>query len=210
MKDELSQRRRATRGAAVLFLVAVLAACQPATPAASTAPGGTFPALDRLTTTLQRLIPGYTFDATVTIGGIVATHASGRWVSGNGEFLIEAQGGQLLYRTIPPRAWVHADDSGWMELDSGSPLGNPIDALNKPLTLEIVGGQGGGLDVRATYPAAAFGLSGDPITVDFELRADGSVLATYRAETPGGTAVSETRMTPASHLEPVAAPSPGG
>jgi hypothetical protein len=210
MKSEQSQRRRATRGAAALFLVAVLAACQPAGPAASPAPGGTFPALDRLTTTLQALIPGYTFDATVTIGGTVATHASGRWVSGSGEFLIEAQGGELLYRTIPPRAWVHADDSGWVELDSGSPLGNPIDALNKPLTLDIVGGQRGGLDVQATYPAAAFGLSGEPITVEFTLGADGSVVATYRAETPGGTAVSTTRMTPATNLEPVVAPSPGG
>jgi hypothetical protein len=200
------------RGAAALFLVALLAACQPAQggTSASAQPSNTSPGQDRLTTTLQALVPGYTFEATVFLDGNMATRASGRWLNGAGEFVIEAQGGALIYRTVPPQAWVHEDDSGWIELDSGSPLGNPIDALLKPTTLATVGGEGGGLDVRATYPAAALGLSGDPVIVDLALGADGSVTATYRTDTPGGTAVSETRMTPANNLEPVVAPASSG
>jgi hypothetical protein len=200
------------RGAAALLLVAVLAACQPAGPAGSpnssaSAPAGeTDSAQSRLTRTLQALIPGYTFEATVSLGGELATRAAGRWVNGSGEFDIEAQGATITYRTIPPQAWVYDDDAGWVELDSGSPLGNPIDALLKPTTLATVGGQGGGLDVRATYPAAALGLTGEPLTVDLKLGADGTVVATYRIDTPNGAAVSETRMTPRSNLEPVAAP----
>lgn len=160
----------------------------------------------RLTTTLQALIPGYTFEATVSLDGDVASRASGRWLNGTGEFAIEAQGGAVIYRTVPPRAWVHEAESGWIELDSGSPLGNPIDALLKPTALATVGEQGGALSMKATYPAAALGLSGDPVTVDLNLASNGSVTATYRTPTPAGEAFSETVMTPAANLEPVTAP----
>ena len=193
------------RGAAALFLVALLAGCQPA-PAQ---PTSTSPAHARLTSTLQALVPGYTFEATVTVAGGVATRATGRWVNGAGDFVIAAQDAELTYRTVPPRAWVHDDESGWIELDSGSPLGNPIDALLKPTSLETVGEQGGTLNLRGTYPAATLGLPGDPVTVDLALRADGSVVATYRTPTPAGEAVSETRMTPAANLAPVTAPTAG-
>lgn len=190
--------------------MALLGACQPAAQgrgSGSAGPGDANSPQGRLSTALDALRPGYLFDATVSLGGTVATHATGRWVSGNGEFVIEAEGGELTYRTVPPRAWARADDSGWVELDSGSPLGNPLDALVKPTTLAVTGGQGGGLDLRATYPAAAFGMSGDPVTVDLTLGADRSVTATYRAPTPTGEALSVTRMAPASNLEPVVAPS---
>ena len=193
------------RGAAALFLVALLAGCQPA-PAQPTTTSAAHP---RLTSTLQALVPGYTFEATVTLAGSVATRAIGRWVNGAGEFVIEAEQSELTYRTVPPRAWVLDDESRWIELDSGSPLGNPIDALLKPTTLTTVGERDGDLDLRATYPAAAFGLSGDPVTVDLHFDADGSVVATYRTATPAGEAVSETRMTPAANLEPVPVPTAG-
>jgi hypothetical protein len=200
------------RGAAALFLVALLGACQPAAQdgnSGSARPSATSPAQGRLTTTLQALVAGYTFEATVSLEGNVATRASGRWLNGTGEFAIEAQGAALIYRTVPPQAWVLENDSGWIELDSGSPLGNPIDAFLKPTTLATVGGQGDAMEIRATYPAAAFGLSGDPVAVDLTLGADGSVTATYRTATPAGEAVSETLMTPAANLEPVTAPSAG-
>lgn len=142
----------------------------------------------------------------MTVAGSEATRAIGRWVDGAGEFAIKAQDSELTYRTVPPRAWVHDVESGWIELDSGSPLGNPIDALLKPTTLTTVSEQGGTLNLRGTYPAAVFGLSGDPVSVDLMLAADGSVSATYRMDTAGGTAVSETRMTPVANLEPVVAP----
>ena len=145
----------------------------------------------------------------MSLDGDVASRASGRWLNGTGEFAIEAQGGALIYRTVPPRAWVHEEESGWIELDSGSPLGNPIDALLKPTTLATVGGPGDALSLKATYPAAALGLSGDPVTVDLTLAANGSVTATYRMPTPAGEAVSETHMTPAANLEPVTAPDAG-
>jgi hypothetical protein len=196
------------RGAAALFLVALLAACQPAQGGApvSAPPSSAFPGQDRLTATLRALVPGYTFEATVFLDGNMATRASGRWLNGAGEFVIEAQGGALIYRTVPPQAWVHDDDSGWIELDSGSPLGNPIDALLKPTNLATVGGQGDALNLRATYPAAAFGLSGDPVAVDLAIGANGSMTATYRTATPTGEAVSETLMTPAANLEPITDP----
>jgi hypothetical protein len=197
------------RGAAALFLVALLAACQPAVQNGSPQPAATSAAQGRLTTTLQALVAGYTFEATVSLDGDVASRASGRWLNGSGEFAIEAQGGALIYRTVPPRAWVNETESGWIELDSGSPLGNPIDALLKPTTLATVGGQGDTLRLKATYPAAALGLSGDPVTVDLTLGANGSVTATYRMATPAGEAFSETLMTPAANLEPVTAPEAG-
>ncbi len=196
------------RGAAALFLMAVLAACQPAQGGpASVQPSSTLAAQDPLTTALQALLPGYTFEATVYLEGNVATRASGRWLNGAGEFVVEAQGGALIYRTVPPQAWVHDDDSGWVELDSGSPLGNPIDALLKPTSLATVGERDGAVDLQATYPAAEFGLSGEPVTVDLTLGESGSVTATYRVATPTGEAISETQMTPAANLEPVSAPS---
>jgi hypothetical protein len=197
------------RGAAALFLIALLGACQPAAQDGSPQPSATSAAQGRLTTTLKALVPGYTFESTVSLDGDLASRASGRWLNGTGEFAIEAQGGALIYRTVPPRAWVHEDESGWIELDSGSPLGNPIDVLLNPTTIATVGGQGDALSLKATYPAAALGLSGDPVTVDLTLAANGSVTATYRMDTPAGEAFSETLMKPAANLEPVTAPEAG-
>jgi hypothetical protein len=203
------RRRRIACGAAVLLALALVAACQPTRIAPGASDGAAGLAVDageRLAAALTALTRGYTFEATVTVDGKLATRATGRSLRGGSEFLIQSQGAEITYRTIPPKAWVHDADAGWTELDAGSPLGDPIQALLAPKSIAQVGGDDGVLNLRAIYPAAAFGLPGDVIAVDIAVFRDGAIRTMYTAASPAGPAVSETQLTPAAGLTPIVAP----
>jgi hypothetical protein len=164
-------------------------------------------ASSRLATAFDGLAAGYTFDTTVSIGGKAATHASGRSIGGASDFVVESEGASITYRTIPPRSWVKQPGKAWVAVDSGVPDGDPLDALRSPATVVIDSDSPDGVRLRASYPAAAFGLtSSEPVTVTLILRAGGSVGAIYTVSTSAGPATSETTLTPATGQGPIAAP----
>jgi hypothetical protein len=165
--------------------------------------------VDRLVRALDDLASGYTFESKITVGGKVATLAKGRWVGGASEFDVESNGTSIKYRALPPRSWVLESGSDWVELDAAIGGGDPLDALRRPTAVEVMSDVAGRVELRATYPAAAFGSSGDTsVAVTITLAADGSVSARYTTGSGTGQAASETVLRPASGQEPIGAPSP--
>jgi hypothetical protein len=219
--------RRAGGAALLLILSFILAACGsaataapsgvsaasaassagPSAAAASSTPAATT-AADRLAAAFAGLAGGYTFDTTITVGGKVATHVSGRSVGGASEFVLESGGQSVTYRSVPPQAWVQKSGSGWTLVTSGGPAGDPLGQLAKPQGTSVTSDDPAALVVDATYAPSALGLSGtDPVHVTLTVAADGSITATYTNPSNGGTATSTTVLKPTPGQQPIAAPS---
>jgi len=117
----------------------------------------------------------------------------------------------VTYRSLPPRAWLREGDEGdWVELAGEIPAGAPLDGLRSPTTVTVVASDGDTIDLLATYPSAALGLTGsDPLEVGLTLRGDGSIVARYEAALATGTAIAETTMRPLADASPIPAPSLG-
>ena len=83
----------------------------------------------RLQQTLTALGKGYAFDATVKVGGAVATEAKGRWVGGASQFVLTSSGRSVTYRSVPPDAWVQQGDGSWIATQGSVPSGDPLAAF---------------------------------------------------------------------------------
>ena len=177
--------------------------------ATSGSPGSSQASGDRLAAAFAAMAAGYTFDSTVTVGGTVATHATGRWVAGSSEFVIESGGISITYRTIPPVAWVLKPGADWVVVAGAVPGGDPLDALGKPLSTAVSADGADGLSLVGRYTAADLGLTtSGTVPVSLLIAPDGSVTATYSADATGGTATSVVMLRPAVNAEPIVAPSP--
>lgn len=217
---------RAASLATAVAIALTLAACgevAPAPPGFTYAPGatpgstalGSGPAAtsaiapgDRLAGAFAAMAGGYTFESTVSLGGKMATHVTGRWIGGASEFVIEASGTSITYRTIPPHAWVLRPVDGWVAVDGTVPGGDPLDALARPRTTTVDADTSAGIRLVGTYPATDLGLAGTgTVKVAILVAPDGSVTATYSADTKSGTASSEVAIRPAANQAPIAAPS---
>lgn len=178
-----------------------------AVPGASS--GSSIAAGDRLAAAFAAMAAGYTFDSTITVTGTVATHATGRWVAGSSEFVIESGGIAITYRTIPPVAWVLKPGTDWVVVAGAVPGGDPLDALSKPVSTAISADGADGLSLVGRYTAADLGLTtSGSVPVSMLIAPDGSVTATYSADTTGGTSTSVVILRPAANPEPIVAPSP--
>jgi hypothetical protein len=162
---------------------------------------------ERLAAAFATMVRGYTFESTVSVGGRTATHASGRWLDGASEFVIEASGSSVTYRTIPPHAWV-LKPGGWVAVSGAVPGGDPLDALARPTATTVDAQTPEGLRLPGPYPAAALGLLGtDPVNVSLLIRPDGTLAATYSADLQSGVATSEVVIKPAPSQDPIIPPS---
>lgn len=221
--------RPLTGGAASVCLALVIAACGggPSTPASTTA-STTAPAVvptvsatpapapsfvgtpaERLARALTGLGVGYTFETTLRVGEQVAAHVSGRRFGNASELVIESGGASATYRIVPPTAWIQQGGGDWVEAAGTVPSGDPLAPLLAPLTVDALPTTTGDDQLRATYPAAALGLSGtDPVTVTIGIAADGTVTARYEAPVGGVLGTSETTLTSKAAQDPILAPSP--
>ncbi|MFI5225739.1 MAG: hypothetical protein ACHQ3P_03590, partial [Candidatus Limnocylindrales bacterium] len=163
---------------------------------------------------------GYAFDTTITVAGTVATEAKGRWTSGNSEFVVTTGGTSITYRTIPPNSWVLEAGKPWVAVDGQIPSGDPLDALSKPTSAEVISTDASGTRIAAVYPAASLGLAGSkPVSVDLTIAPDSSITARYdaplttasgsAAPSPGGTASAQTVLTPSPNQPAIAVPDLG-
>jgi hypothetical protein len=161
----------------------------------------------RLAAALGQLASGYSFGSTVSVGGQVATQASGRWIGGGSEFTVSTNGVSITYRTLPPRSWVLQTGAGWVEVNGSVPSGDPLDALKAPGQTTIVAQTNDMIELSASYAAAVLGLAGNgQVAVDLLLSADGSLKATYTA--PTGNATSATTIKPDPSQNPIVVPAP--
>lgn len=204
---------------ALTISLVALAACgsstsSPGSSAAATASPSSSATLDpsspagRLASALGGLAGGYTFESRVTVGGKVATQASGQWVADTSQVTVSAAGRDATYRTVGGQAWVQQGDGSWVLADTPLPSGDPVSAFGAPLSVAQVAADANGRDLVATYPPAALGLSGDaPVSVTAHLTPQGVVTLTYSSTVAAGPATSTTTLKPAAGLQPFPAPS---
>ena len=139
----------------------------------------------------------------MTADGAVATELSGRTVGDATTLTVTTDGRAVEYIRIPPTAWAREPGGTWVVIDAAQAPSSPLAALAKPTTLTPVGSDGATME--ATYPAAAFGLQGDPVTVSIQI-AGATVTFTYRQNTKGHAVVSTTMIRPATDPAPITAP----
>jgi hypothetical protein len=190
----------------------VLGCGSTASPAPVGSPGSTAtgitgtpdPGAARLQQVLATLGTGYAFDATVKVGGAVATEAKGRWIGGASQFVLTSSGRSVTYRSVPPAAWVQQGDGSWIATQGSVPSGDPLSAFTSPLSVQSAGAP---TDLTATYAASTLGLIGtDPVAVTVHLGSDGSMTVSYATDTAAGAATSTTVITPPTDTTPILPP----
>jgi hypothetical protein len=175
----------------------------PSEAAASQAPSAT-PA-ELLATALAPLQAAAEFETKVTVDDAVVVTSTGRSMGGSSQQTVTTGGKAVEYVHIPPSAWARQSGGSWVLVAADQAPGSPLDALAAPATLEVTARGGTAVTLRATYPAAALGLEGDPITVEITLD-QSSVTFTYRVEAAGHLSVSATTVRPSTVQDPIVAP----
>jgi hypothetical protein len=159
-----------------------------------------------LAATLAPLQGAAQFQTTVTIDGTVGISSEGRSVGGATHLTVTTAGASIEYIQIPPQAWARQTGGSWILVGADESLSNPLLVLTAPLTLDGPFSRAPDT-LRATYPAAAFGLEGDAITIEITL-AGSSATFTYETESAGRPTVSTTTIGPTTQLDPIVAPLP--
>jgi len=172
------------------------AAAPIATPAAS--------AGELLAAALAPLRAASVFETSVTVDGKEVLSATGRSVGGASQTAVTTTGRTVDYVVMPKHAWAREPGHAWVAVETKAAPATPLDILSSPTTLAAGASDGAGLSLVATYPAAALGLSGDPVTVT--VTSDGGVVRfTYESTTSGHPMTSTTTLRPAP-ADPIAAP----
>ncbi len=151
---------------------------------------------------------GYRVEATITVGGVVATRAMGRGTGSAVELAIEAGGTTLTYRQIGARIWVREGDGAWRELEASSMMIDPLASLRHPLDVQFAAGAAadGTLGFIVRYAGADLGLEVETVSVDVGLAGDGTLQVRYATTVGGRPATSETRFQPESDQPPILPP----
>lgn len=174
-----------------------------ATPTVSPAPSELLQAaLDRLASV------GYRVEATVSVGGVVATRASGRGSGSAVELSIDAGGTTLTYRQIGTRLWVREAEGPWRELEAPSTAIDPLASLRHPLDVGFAdrAASDGALDFTVRYAGVDLGLEVDEVSVDVRLADDGTLRVRYATTVGGHGATSETSFEPEPNQSPILPP----
>ena len=208
-------------GGAILLLLAV-AACSP-TPSTATGPSspgsaaapsaasGTASAASAadasaaLDAALAPLKGSSAFSTTITVDGASAVTMTGRSAGPASTATVTTGAKTVDYVTIPPKAWARSAGGTWVLVSADTAPTGPVAALSAPTS--VTGdGSGPGTVLHATYPASAFGLTGDPVKVTVTLGA-GNATFTYSVTSSGHTTEATTVLQPAA-AAPIAAPAP--
>lgn len=209
---------------AILFLVLATTSCGPAatTPpvlpasAGAGSPGGAPQATplgaasaapaDLLAAALKPLLVAAAFETRVEIDGSLVLSATGRSVGPASTSGVTTAGRTIDYVQVPPHAWARDPGGSWLLVGSDAAPAAPLEVLSKPLTLAPAQAGTGRTSLDATYPAAALGLTGDPVAVTITLDAAG-VTFSYQATQSGHKTISTTTLRPGS-ADPIVPPAP--
>jgi hypothetical protein len=142
------------------------------------------------------------FETTVTVDGAVAVSSAGRSVGGSTQLTVATSGKAVDYVQVPPQAWARQSGASWVLVAVDEAPASPLGVLSAPLTLGL--DPSGAATLVATYPAAALGLAGDPVTVTITLGA--AVTFRYEADASGHPTTSETIIRPPVSQDPIVAP----
>ena len=196
-------------GGAILFVLLAAGCSSAASSGATTNPATatSTPSLSvRLAAALQPLRTSSAFETIVAVGGATVVSATGRSVGDASSLTVTTAGRSIQYIEIPPRAWAREGSGAWILVAADQAPVAPLDVLGEPLTLEAGDVTGDGSSFKATYPARALGLEGDPLAVTITVR-DDTVTFRYEATT-AGRATSSTTTIRAAPADPIKTPAP--
>ncbi len=145
------------------------------------------------------------FSTTITVDGATAVTMTGRTAGPASTATVTTGAKTVDYVTIPPKAWARDAGGTWVLVASNTAPTAPIDALSTPTSVTGTG-SGPGTVLQATYAAAAFGLTGDPIVATVTLGAN-DVTFSYSLTASGHTTQATTVLTPVA-ADPITAPAP--
>lgn len=169
---------------------------------ATSPPSGPDPA-SILAKALVPLQAASAFETVVEVGGTTIVNAKGRSVGDSNRLTVTTGGKAVEYIEIPPKAWAREPKGKWVLVAADQAPGSPLDALANPLGV-TEGASGASGSLLATYPAAALGLEGEPLTVQITI--DGTTVTfRYTASTEGHDTSSTTTIRPAKP-DPITAP----
>jgi hypothetical protein len=175
------------------------ASSAPTTPQASQVAAATV-----LAEALAPLRAASAFETTVEVGGTTVVSAKGRTVGDASRLTLTTSGKAVEYIEIPPKAWAREPKGKWVLVAAEQAPGSPLDALAEPLKVTVGTASDGPASLLATYPAAALGLEGEPLTVRITIDAT-TVTFRYEAATEGHDTSSTTTIRPAK-ADPITAP----
>ena len=152
---------------------------------------------------LKPLLVASTFETTVKLDGAVVLTAKGRSVGEASQTTATTAGKTVEYIQIPPVAWARTGAGPWTLVAGETAPVAPLGVLAAPLTLAAAPGSAGSL--VATYPGAALGLEGGPVTVAIAI--DGTTVTFTFEGNAGGHATSSTTTVRPGTTEPITEPS---
>jgi hypothetical protein len=157
-----------------------------------------------LATALAPLRAASAFETRVDLGGATVVSVKGRTVGDASRLTVVNDGKAVEYIEVPPKAWAREPKGKWVLVAAEQAPASPLDALAKPLDVIADADHPGPGALVATYPAAALGLEGAPLTVQITI-AGRTVTFRYTATTEGHETSSTTTIGPGS-AEPITAP----
>jgi hypothetical protein len=143
------------------------------------------------------------FSTTVTVDGTTAVTATGRSVGSSSLANVTTGDKSVDYTIIPPKAWARNIGAAWVLIAPDAAPTAPISVLSAPTSVTGTG-SGPGTVLQATYPAAALGLTGDPVLITITLGAT-DVSFDYTVTTSGHKTESMTTLRPGTP-DPILAP----
>lgn len=152
---------------------------------------------------LDALAPGYHFVINATVNGAVALSTEGDQIGLASRQRVTSQGVTVDYIVLPEGTWK-GENGVWEELEEPAPAVDPLAPLRTPTSVTVAGHSPELTTLVATYPAAAFGVPGDAISVTMELT--GTALRSFTYTTPDGTGVSRTDIGPLTDATPITSP----
>jgi len=159
----------------------------------------------RFAAALAPLRKASAYETTVEVDGTAVISATGRSVGQASRSTVKTAGRSIEYIEVPPKAWARSAPGAWVLVAAAQAPVAPLDALARPLSLEAVDPAAGADSAfRATYPAKALGLDGDPLTVTITVKGN-TMTFRYEATTGGHRTSSTTTIKPAP-ADPIKGP----
>jgi len=186
------------------------ATASPATTAAGTEPPGTTAAppapTELLTAALATYAGGYDFSTTTTVNDQEVSTQTGRWLEGASHLTVESGDGVVEFIITDAGQWTRLPGEEWEELEGTPSTGYPLEGMDNPESIALISTADDRTALLATYPAAAVGLSGDPVDVTLVFTGGNLVGFSFTADLDGTIVSSDTSLAPPTDTTPITSP----
>jgi hypothetical protein len=159
-----------------------------------------------LVAALESYRDGYEFVATTAVNDQEAVVQTGRWFADASQLTVGSSEAEVEYIVTASGQWARLPDGEWEQIDGAPDVAFPLGPMATPQSIELIAGHGDTATAAAVYPAAAMGLSGDPIEVVLDFRRGVLVGMSFTTDIEGNAVESTTSLSPLSDTTPITAP----